>query len=111
MEKSEAIKILGKVKANWYRQPTDRVVQNEWAEALLATGYEDAYRAVNAWRDSGSPEAPTVGQLAVDAAEFAKQREDARRAKLYRLDEPKPSAEEIKRNKSILRSIIDKLGG
>ena len=110
MDKSEALKILAKVKANWYRQPTDRVVAREWQEALAPIQYEDAYRAVNAWRDSASPDAPTPGQLASDANEFAKNREELRRAKLLRIEE-RPTEEQVQRNKGILRQSSEKRGG
>lgn len=80
MTKTEALRVLGLVRANWgHRVPYDRVTIAWWAEALAGADFEHAMAAAKELALTGESEPPTAGQLfmlarrrQMQATEFAK---------------------------------------
>src|ERR1700730_18690197 len=78
MKKTEAIALLTKVKANWYRQPVDELTIAEWCECLAQTEFEDAIAAVIQLRETRE-EPPSPGMVINAAREIARRRFEERR--------------------------------
>ncbi|MBE3604325.1 hypothetical protein IMX07_11890 [bacterium] len=80
MTRSDALKILGLVRANWgSKMAVDTVVTAWWVEALANADFQHALAAVKELALSGEREPPTAGQVFVLArrrqmreTEFAK---------------------------------------
>lgn len=109
MENTDAVKVLAKVKANWYRQPTDEVVAREWAERLAHVEFGDAIQAVRELADLPQLETPTPGQLAHYAAHIGQRRRDEENAHILRLEAPAPSDEDKRKARATVHSIIERL--
>lgn len=108
MKKTEAIALLTKVKANWYRQPVDELTIAEWCECLAQTEFEDAIAAVIQLRETRE-EPPTPGMVTNAAREIARRRFEERRLRQRKLIVV-PSAAERSRCKAQLRDLIEELG-
>lgn len=64
MTKTEALRVLGLVRANWgHRVPYDRVTIAWWVEALAGADFEHAMGAAKELALNGEGEPPTAGQL------------------------------------------------
>lgn len=110
MEAAQAVQILAKVKANWYRQPVDQVIAAEWAECLSRVDFQDALEAVRQFRDAGSSEPPTPGQVWREAQELGDRRRRQEAVRRVQIEGPPPTKEQISRGRAILRDAIEKLG-
>ena len=108
MKKTQAIAVLTKVKANWYRQPVDELTIAEWCECLAQTEYEDAIAAVIRLRETRE-EPPTPGMAASAAREIAQRSFEERRSRQRKLIVV-PSSDERARCKAQLHDLIDALG-
>jgi hypothetical protein len=110
MTRSDALKILGLVRANWgHKMAVDSVVAAWWVEALAKADFEHALAAVKELALSGESEPPTAGEVFVLArrrqmrdAEFAKAAA-WRAERAAALSAPKPATHPA------LRELIEKL--
>jgi hypothetical protein len=110
MVREETLRLVAKVKANWYRQPIDEVVLAEWCERLAPVEYRHAVAAVVEFADSGHPDPPTPGQVRAVAIEIATRESDEQRRKVRKL-EVVPSLEERERGIAKLRALMKDLFG
>lgn len=108
MKESQAIAVLMKVKANWYRQPADELTRAEWVECFMLVEYEDAIAAVIQLRRTRE-EPPTPGMLASAAQEIERRRFEERRYRQCKLVVV-PTADERERCKAQLRELIETIG-
>jgi hypothetical protein len=108
VRESQAIAVLMKVKANWYRQPADELTRAEWVECLTPLEYKDAVAAVTRFRESRE-EPPTPGMVARSASDIEQRRLENRRS-LQRKLVTVPSIEERARMKKQLHDLVEMLG-
>lgn len=110
MEAQQAVEILGIVKAIWTRQPVDKLIAGQWVECLVRVSFEAGRQAVREFRDAGRADAPTPGEVWKLAQDIDDRSARARAAGRLRLVEPKPSDEQVQRNRATLHEIIDQIG-
>jgi hypothetical protein len=101
MNELETLELLGRVQAIWCRQRVDELVHAEWTEWLARTEYRDALDAVCEFRDAPDRDAPTPGMVAQLARRIAE-----RRRKVRLLELPRPTPEQIARNRALLKDLL-----
>lgn len=110
MKITQALQLLAKVKACWYRQPADDRTAEEWAACFLPVEYRDAESVINDWRDRGEAGPPAPGQIRAAAMDIAKRRADEQMRARRKLEAPKPTPEERKRSRAFMREVMENFG-
>lgn len=110
MTKTEALKILGLVRANWgHRMAVDSVVTAWWVEALAGVDFDHALAGVKELALSGEGEPPTAGQVFVLARRRRMQAAEFDKAAAWRAERAKALAAPQTPGSPVLRELIEKL--
>ena len=108
MKREETLRLVAKLKANWYRQPVDEIVISEWHERLADVEYRHAVQGLVQFAESGREEPPTPGQVRAVAIEIATRESDEQRRKVKKL-EAVPSLDESRRGAAKLRELVNSI--